>query len=577
MKKSFSHIANGSSRIWQLLLLLLVQQPHSSSAQWALHSYLGGGVLTSMAYDTNRNEILAAGTAYANELGIFPGGGPRCLIATIETGRLGRFRRNRFRVSHRRAIQKPQVCTSTVVLDDPGDAILLGYHPVTTSSADGEVGVVTAVKEMMVTVDYFGETLTPDSVITIEDKTAISYPIATTHDGGVGIFTAIHQTDQLPPGMVQSATDPLAFILALKDEATLPTDNYAWKPRVQRLHGLTGDLEWSVDITMPGDRQVMLSSLAYDKVEQVLYVAGSKSVDDSDDWTGFVMKLDAASGSLVGNSVASNAKESVEIKSQQGKNDYVHCICLNDKANVIDDSGAIYIIGTTEGKMDDESPADGGAFIRKVDKSTFETLWTQQLSLSGLEGSVCAAHENAVYMGGQVPAAKIGPDQGKNNVYLTQFSTVNGDELWTKELGTESFHEYLVELLVDQDGAPIIAGNSDDRDNGSNNFFFIMFDKVDGTNNPQWTRPVAAQSVLDKNDNDDKKEVIIALSISIPVLLALLTICICCHRRRAAKEPEVLAPDHDLALEPSVEVGTKGETEKDDDVSVISTTEPKLV
>lgn len=531
--------------------------------------------MTSIAYDTHRDEFLATGTAYANEFGIFPGGGPRCLVATLENGRLGRFRRDSVRVSHRRAIAQPQVCTSAVVLDDPGDAILVGYHPVTT--AIGEK--INTVKAMLVTVDYFGETLTPDVVVRFEEEKAISYPIATTHDGSTGVFTALHQVERLPAGMVQDATDPLAFILQFKDEATSTEPNPSdgiWKPKVQKVNAQTGAIEWSTDIELPGAR-ILLSSLVYDTVEQVLFVAGSKRpvLNDWDPahWNGFVLKLDGATGAPLVTNVASDVMPSIEVESQTDKDDYIHCICLDGENNGDDESDAIYAIGTTEGKIDDESPSDGGAFIRKLNKSTFAEIWTRQMAGLGIEGSVCAAHDSAVYMGGQVP------DNGKRNVFLSQLSS-NGDTRWSQQVGT-SLDEYVVEVVIDKNGRPLLAGNSEDRTNGRNDLFFIVFETADGKNNPRWTNP-NAQSTLD-NDKGKNKQAIIAVSIAIPVFLVLLIICFeRSRRKRNGKEKmDLKLPegdlDHDLALEPSIKISTDGETKNDDDASVVSTTTPRVV
>jgi hypothetical protein len=584
MKTSFSAIGSRPSCICisslLLQLLLLIQQPHSANAQWSLHTYSDGVVGTSFAYDSHRDEFLATGTTYANSFGIFPGGGPRCLVATIENGRLGRFRRDEIRISHRRAIQEPQVCTDAIVLDDPGDAILLGYHPVPVT-AIGDT--ITSVKEMLVTVDYFGETLTLDSTFTIENQPAISYPVATTHDGDVGIFTALHQADQLPVGMVQDATDPLAFILAFKDEATSGNSDI-WKPRVQKLNAHTGAIEWSTEIDINGDR-VLLSSLLYDTTQRVLFVAGSKKAAGGD-WNGFVMKLDGETGNPFVANVASDAAPIVEIASQAGKNDYINCICSDYKNNG-GASDSVYVIGTTDGKILDDSVADGGAFVRKLNKSTFAEIWTKQTSGVGIEGSVCAAHSNAVYMGGQVPAIQ---ESGGTDVFMTQFSSLTGDTLWTQQVGSSDRNEHVYQMLIDNDGRPVFAGNSEDRPNGENFLFYIVFNRSDGKNKPEWTRPDDWLSPLQRqgiNNDDDyennnkNKTAIIALSIGIPVLLALLIVCCECRRRSTGKEAVDLhlpegTPDHDLALEPSIKVDTNngGGTEFDDDVV---TTEPKVV
>jgi hypothetical protein len=537
-----------------------------------------------MTYDTHRNEILAVGTAYANEFGLFPGGGPRCLMATIENGRLGRFRRDETRASHRRAISEPQVCASAVVLDDPGDAVLLGYHPYNpTTTAIG--GTIDAVKEMLVAVNYFGETLDVDLVIPIEKEAAISYPIATTHDGATGLFTALHQADQLPAEMIQDKTDPLAFILAFKDSATSGT-NDIWKPRIQKLNALTGAIEWSTGIDMDDGDRVLLSSLLYDTSLQILFVAGSRKAADGN-WNGFVLKLDGLTGFPLVISEASDALQSVEISSGAGKNDFINCICFDGKNDGSDDSDAIYAIGTTEGNMVDGSPSDGGAFVRKLNKSTFAKLWTKQTTGLGIEGSVCAAHANAVYIGGQVPAGltlETGQEHGGTDVFMSQLSTYNGDTLWTRQVGT-SLDEYIVQMLVDKDGRPIIAGNSEDRLNGRSDVFFMVFNRSDGKNKPQWTQPDdwpplprGGDNIDEDNEKNKNKKAIITSSIVIPVILALLIVCYECRRKCTGKEKDVDlgAPDHDLALEPSIEVNTKTNTGGGTEY-VDETTESKVV
>ena len=519
---------------------ILFSFPITVESQWALHSYGSGAVATSISYDISRNEIMVTGTAYANEFGIFPDGGPRCLLATVDNDRLGRYHRDRVRVSHRRALNIPQVCRQCVVLDDPGDAVLIGYHP---TSAVGET--LTAIDEVYVHVDYYGETLHPDPPLSIENQPAFNFPIKMIkQDQSDFAFLAIHQGDSLPTGMVQQKDDPLSFVLELEAK-TLGGEDDLWTPKIQKLNALTGEIQWSTTIQINNKRTV-LRGLAYSASNQELYVAGSRLTpvgfgsgnsgsfgNSSDlDWDGFVSRVDANTGLLFSeqNFSNSNGLSTLTILSQPGNDDHVHCIAT--------DEAFLYIVGSTNGVI--AGNRTGGAFLIKKDLATFETKWKRQIPGEGVTGTVCAVQKDVVYVGGTVPSGiQLESDHAYGGIdsYLAQFKVRDGTRVWLRQFGTV-LDEQLVDMIVDKDGRPIVGGNSGKSSIGLNNVFYIQFLKSNGANKPVWVKPnttttpnpatnldsYTSANPSSNGKKDKKQKLIISLSVAIPVTIAMIII-----------------------------------------------------
>ena len=579
-----------------------------SGGEWALHSYQGGAVATSFYLDEHRNEILSTGAAYANQFGVFEDGGPRCLLGTMEMGRLGRYRRDAMRISHRRALPEPQFCTSAVVLNDPGDAVLIGWHP---SNEIGES--VTNLDEMLVEVDYYGETLDPKLVTTIQ-KTGnankpIQVPVHAVHDpASDDIIVALMQTSALPESIsTQSKEDPLSFILNLQDSLTggihpwaLPEnrnhDN--WEPIIQRI-SKTGQVKWTPSLK-ENNYITHITRIAVDG--ETIWAVGyrqSSITSNQQHWDGMLYKLDLQTGAIQSVNVISSSN--TNDPSQQHHNDHLKCITVQ--------GNYLYITGSTEstvqktqehesfglnqngGEWGDfsfggeklvndvitpaptaqtvndsssaPSPApvgndrrrnvqqrqattgenpnqkrklvefDESAFVMQIDKTTLRTEWVEHIE--GAEGNVCASSNDFVYVGGSVSESVHleNPQEvkfGGLDAFLAQYD-FNGVKRWVKRIGTNK-DEYLVDMLVDGTGKPIVAGNQQTRINGRNDVFYFSFSIQNGDFSPQWTQPevsnnVPQTNVTPKNNYSsrpiaDNQAAVVAFATVVPIVLLLI-------------------------------------------------------
>jgi hypothetical protein len=586
-------------------------------AQWALHSYLGGAVATSIAYDHDRDEIFSTGAAYANQFGVFEDGGPRCLMATFENGRLGRYRRDAFRVSHRRALEDLQVCTSAIVLDDPGDALLIGYHP---ANQPGET--VQVIEEKIVEVDYYGETLKPNNVTKVFDAPGapavqnIRVPVHAVHDPqSDDVMVGVMETEALPESIeFQSATDILSFILNIQDSMSggvhpwalnENADHDIWLPVVQRLTK-KGDVKWSTDLKENGYKS-HISRLAMDG--NYVWVSGYRKktnndptpADDADDhWDGMIYKLDLQSGAVLSANLVTSEEG-------QSHNEQIKCLTVQDNfifAVGSTDNGVIQntqdhasfgtgenfnfgdfnfggevqsvptpapTVGsnnnpgggggspTTPGPTttsptpapfnDDRARqlqgSGGGAFIMKIDKVTMRTQWVEHITGNGIDGQVCGSTDDAVYLGGSVPSAiRLSSEDlkvyGGMDAYLAQYKISDGSRNWMHRFGTE-LDEYLVDMLVDKTGAPIVGGNQQNRTGGRNDVFYFSFVKETGVHLPEWEQPEtpnAAPQVTTTPKNNhgnrlrDNQAAVIGFAVAVPVFLIIVVAIYAWHNQQ---------------------------------------------
>jgi hypothetical protein len=161
---------------------------------------------------------------------------------------------------------------------------------------------------------------------------------------------------------------------------------------------------------------------------------------------GFVTQIESATGL----NWPTNATK--RIKSQEGKHDMVHAICVDEP------NGRIYLVGSSTGyygggTLDSEHAVEQdkyqrfSAFIMKLDINTMDVMWSRMIHTypsdihtpEDVHGLGCAVSSDRVYLtgivknGGNINVAK---SNGKNDIFAACWKK-NGVRQWRNQVGTD--------------------------------------------------------------------------------------------------------------------------------------------
>lgn len=151
--------------------------------------------------------------------------------------------------------------------------------------------------------------------------------------------------------------------------------------------------------------------------------------------------------------------------------------------HVIDDNGNIYIAGKTTGIMNDRNRGKNDGFITKID-SLGNTLWTKQFGSEGDEDIQWSAIDNSgsVYITGSTTGILGDKKYGREDIFLVKYNP-DGVQEWVKQFGTDST-DIAKGIYSDREGFIYVTGVTGGRF-GKNSFgksdFFIM--KLDNKGN----------------------------------------------------------------------------------------------
>jgi Beta-propeller repeat len=122
-----------------------------------------------------------------------------------------------------------------------------------------------------------------------------------------------------------------------------------------------------------------------------------------------------------------------------------------------DDAGSIYVTGYTRGSLAGANQGDKDVIVAKLDSSGNQ-LWLQQLGSAGEEkGWGVVARGTAVYVAGMTGGA-LGTQAGANDGFLARFDS-GGNRLWLRQFGTAAGEE-VWGLTADSAGNAYVAGYS---------------------------------------------------------------------------------------------------------------------
>lgn len=153
------------------------------------------------------------------------------------------------------------------------------------------------------------------------------------------------------------------------------------------------------------------------------------------------------------------------------------------------DSSGVYVAGWASGPLPGQIAGGGDdAFVRKYDAGGTQ-IWTRQFGTSESDAAIAIfVDASGLYVAGYTYG--VLPDQiagGDGDVFLRKYDW-NGDELWTRQFGTESFEQA---LAVHGDGFGVYVvgftyGALPDQSSSGQQDVFVR--KYDSSGNELWTR-----------------------------------------------------------------------------------------
>ena len=161
----------------------------------------------------------------------------------------------------------------------------------------------------------------------------------------------------------------------------------------------------------------------------------------------------------------------------------------NNATGIAINATGVYVAGSTDGPL----PGSTGvglwdAFVRKYDANG-NALWTRQFGTAGNDGANgIAVDSTGVYVVGYTDGAFPGTTRrGYDDAYIRKYD-VNGNELWTRQLGTATA-DYANAVAANDSGVYLAGGTAGVMAGGSNAGIWDAFvRKYDSAGNPLWTQ-----------------------------------------------------------------------------------------
>jgi hypothetical protein len=396
---------------------------------------------------------------------------------------------------------------------------------------------------------------------------AVQYPVAMTSDSGmkdIFVATSTANTTDIDPALSMWAEQQN---ITQMDSTTAggylpPYYGRGFAASVQKLN-TTGEVSnvrqvmgedadsiqenlkavWDLQVGQddaPAGISVQISSLLHVS-DRVLVLAGSTrgagpsfgGIDVDLSMDGFLTVLDPGTGDVV---------QSKRVQSSTNSVDRILGLChSNHNASNYD----IFVVGMTDGNMNSDgqtpaSPVQPGlyqAFIQKVNIVSLEVQWTYQLGayleedeelsddyLPHIHGLACAVTPDGeqVYLAGTAEnGATVNIDgsaaatlsAGKDDIFVAQLQSSNGDVTWVKQMGTKE-DDSLAHgrgIVCDKDGHAILLGNTrgsflqekpPERVGTTNDMMIIMVDRATG----EHMEPIDSSASITANVANDIPE-----------------------------------------------------------------------
>ena len=169
----------------------------------------------------------------------------------------------------------------------------------------------------------------------------------------------------------------------------------------------------------------------------------------------------------------------------------------DDEANsvIVDNSGNVYVSGTTWGVLEEDQPHLGGydAYVARFDEEG-TLLWVNQFGSDSTDvaSSVVTDNDGNIYVGGTTLGAIAGGQgsHGLLDAFIARFNS-DGTEIWIEQFGTSS-HDYINygAAATDSNGNLYVAGTTSGTFEGQTRAGYrdAFVAKYDGDGNRRWIR-----------------------------------------------------------------------------------------
>jgi len=183
---------------------------------------------------------------------------------------------------------------------------------------------------------------------------------------------------------------------------------------------------------------------------------------------------------------------------------------FNDLASdiTVDSLDNVYVVGITNGDLFETSAGNNDVFIVKYDINGNE-LWTKQFGSDSLDGTsnVSVDSLDNVYVAGSTGGDLFETSAGYDDVFIAKYDA-DGNELWAKQFGSY-LRDPITDLTVDSLGNAYVIGYTNGKLFGKNaGEYDIFIVKYDTNGNELWAKQfgssmldVGGRVIVDSLDN----------------------------------------------------------------------------
>jgi hypothetical protein len=234
--------------------------------------------------------------------------------------------------------------------------------------------------------------------------------------------------------------------------------------------------EWSVNLETASFQKLQATDMVF--VNNILLLAGStydfgsqfageeRKYSTYQDYDGFLIKIDPLTGAIM-SSNNTDEKMKLRIQSSFEVDDIIHGICLYPADNTTGFVPYVYIVGSTEGDLDESGNITGSGFVMQIDLITMEVIWKDIIAGLDIEATDCAVTEDGqwTYVIGNArnDAALPGwKSNGGDDIWIRQYGAISGQPRWEEQIGSAE-DENLAKggaIVIDSYNNAIVYGNT---------------------------------------------------------------------------------------------------------------------
>lgn len=339
-------------------------------------------------------------------------------------------------------------------------------------------------------------------------------------------------------------------------------------PQIRKFKAATGETEFGLDLVRmlhPDDYQTAISySYSLAKIfrptkRNVLIVVGSTNAPRSSSITDSSATESTTSTSMDGFLLFINPVDGKILSEPWRMNDDISSSLLYNKDTILQgacispNEDYLYLVGT----MRNDNAIPSAAFCLQYDLATNTPQWTHVSTGTGVQGLMCTATDDAVYMGG-VSTSDLwespGPDSptlSPDDAFVVKMNAVNTEKEntaeWIRPLDTSILEtqdlrrEWITGMEMTAEGHLLVLLNSMDLSRNINEVFLVDLHPEMGENDlfhalnyapPSHAIPSFSSLVQNISVEDQVNLLAILLPITLGLIVLFFTYYRCCCRGR---------------------------------------------